>query len=333
MSTTHPVTSPRTLVIINERAGAGAMADAFRRFEHPLEDTIGAFELAFTDAPGHGTELAREALLSGVERIIVGGGDGTINEVVNGFVDPATGAPTAPNATLALLGGGTGGDFRKSVGVRDFESALAALRGGRTMALDVGRVTLLGGPDAPEAPGSVRIFNNIASFGFSGQVIRALEGKGGRLVDRYVPALKALGGQAAHFGGTLRAMLDWKNVEVHMTVDERDLGVQRIVTAAIAKGRYFGGGMMIAPDARLDSGHLDITTLGDFGRFEMLGLARHIYAGRHLHHPKVRTDTGRVVVARPMGRDPVLIEIDGELFGQLPARFEVIPAALRLAVP
>ncbi len=331
MNTSHPARGPRTLVIINERAGAGAMADAFRRFEHPLEDAIGAFELAFTDGPGHATELARSALEDGVERIIVGGGDGTINEVVNGFVDPVTGVPTAPEATLALLGGGTGGDFRKSVGVRDFDAALAALKGGRTVALDVGRVTLLGEPGA--APLGVRIFNNIASFGFSGQVIRALEGKGGRLVDRYVPALKALGGQAAHFGGTLRAMLDWKNVDVHMVVDERDLGVQRIVTAAVAKGRYFGGGMMIAPDARLDSGHLELTTLGDFGRVEMLGLARHIYTGRHLHHPKVRTDAGKVVVARPMGREPVLIEIDGELFGQLPARFEIIPAALRLAVP
>jgi len=311
--------------VINERAGAGAMADSFRRFEHALEDAIGAFELAFTDGPGHATTITREALEGGTERVIVGGGDGTINEVVNGFFTADTREVITPKAVLALVGGGTGGDFRKTVGVRDFEVALAALTGGRTIGLDVGRVTRL-------SDGAERLFCNIGSFGFSGEVMRALEGQGGRLVDRYVPVLKALGGQAAHFGATLRAMFDWHNVEVALEADGRELGKHRLVTTAIGNGRYFGGGMMVCPDARLDSGKFEVTILGDLGRLEILGLSRLIYTGRHLAHPKVKSLQVERLTARAVGKKAVRIEIDGELFGELPAVFEVIPSAIRLAV-
>lgn len=325
MSAPTPVRELRTLVVINERAGAGAMADAFRRFEHALEDAIGNFELAFTDGPGHATIITREALQEGIERIVVGGGDGTINEVVNGFFTADTREIVAQNAVLALMGGGTGGDFRKTAGVRDFETALAALTGGRTLPMDVGRVTHL-------SDGAARMFCNIASFGFSGEVMRALEGQGSRLVDRYVPVLKALGGQAAHFGATLRAMLDWHNVDVRLEVDGKDLGPQRLVTTAIGNGRYFGGGMMVCPDARLDSGKFEVTILGDLNRFEVLALARTIYTGRHLAHPKVKSLQAASLTAHAVGHKKVRVEIDGELFGELPALFEIVPSAIRLAV-
>ncbi|MCA9514134.1 MAG: acylglycerol kinase family protein, partial [Myxococcales bacterium] len=136
---TRELSHPETLVVINERAGAGAMADVFRRTEHPLRDAIGDFDVAFTDYVGHATELVRDGLLNGYRRVVVGGGDGTLNEAVNGWFG-ADGAPIAPDARMALLTGGTGGDFRKTIGVKNRDQALAAIVGDRAVPHDVGRV-------------------------------------------------------------------------------------------------------------------------------------------------------------------------------------------------
>ncbi len=317
---------PRTLVIINERAGAGAMADHFRRLEHALEDAIGAFELAFTDGPGHATALTRAALGAGVARIVVGGGDGTVHEVVNGFLDETSGLPIAPGAVLGLLGGGTGGDFRRTAGIPTTEAAIAALVSGRARPIDVGRVTL----------GSrTRHFLNIGSFGFSGRIMQTLEGAGGGLLDRYVPALKALGGHAAHFGATLHALVGWRNVPVQLSFDDGPAEDHTVVTVAVGNGRYFGGGMKICPDATLDSGVLDVTILGDLTRMEILSLTRAIYEGSHVRHPRVLRRSARAVTAAPAGANapPILVELDGEVLGPLPARFEILPGVLNLAVP
>ncbi len=325
-----------TLVIVNERAGAGAMADHFRRVEHALEDAIGPFDLAFTDGPGHATALTREALGRAVARIIVGGGDGTIHEVVNGFFDATSGNPIAPEATLALLGGGTGGDFRKTVGITTSEAAVASLVSGRTMAIDVGRVTLTGSDPIGERR---RHFVNIGSFGFSGRIMETLGGRGAGTLDRFVPALKALGGHAAHFGATLHALVGWKNVAVRLSFDGGPAEARSVVTVAIGNGRCFGGGMRICPDATLDSGWFDVTVLGDLSKLELLSLTRAIYDGTHIRHPGVTRHRARVIEASP-GADavhpvapPVVIELDGEVLGPLPARFEILPATLRLAIP
>lgn len=308
-------TARRTLVVVNEHAGGGAMADVFRRLEHPLMAAIGPFDVAFTDGPGHAIAIVRKALSEGYQRIISGGGDGTLNECVNGFF-AADGTPLGPEAELALLSGGTGGDFRKTVGVRSSEDTLAALARGRSIAIDIGRVTY----SAREGQGT-RYFINIASFGMSG------------LVDRNVPAFKQFGGRIAYFGATLKSFLGWKNPRVALTLDGEALAPQRVVTVAVANGRYFGGGMQICPDARLDSGIFEVGVLGDFGRLELVMLSGSIYEGRHVYHPKVQIRRARIVEAAAPGGEEVFLDIDGEPLGVLPARFEILPAALRLVVP
>jgi len=304
----------KTLAIVNEHAGGGAMADVFRRLEHPLGDALGLFDVVFTDAPGHATLLARKGLSEGYRRIIVGGGDGTLNECVNGFFDEA-GHPIARDAELALLSGGTGGDFRRTVGVASSEDTIEALTKGRSIPVDVGRVTFA----TPTGTGS-RYFINIASFGLSG------------LVDRNVPGFKQFGGKAAYFGATLKSLWRWKNPRVTLTLDDEVLPPQPIVTVAVANGRYFGGGMCICPDARLDSGVFEVGVLGDFGRLELMLLSRAIYQGRHVYHPKVQMRRAKVVLASALGEE-VFLDIDGEALGQLPARCEILPGALLLVVP
>ncbi|MFO0748870.1 MAG: diacylglycerol kinase family protein [Myxococcota bacterium] len=310
-----------TLVIVNEHAGGGQMADTFRRLEHPLQDAIGIFDIAFTDGPGHAIELTRNALAAGGrKRIIAGGGDGTLNEVVNGFFDPQTLAPLAPDVAFAVLAGGTGGDFRKTIRVSGPDATLAALRGGKTMAIDVGLVTARderGGPDLK------RFFLNIASFGLSGRA------------DRIIPEFKALGGKLGYFAAMAKALWGWRNPRVRLTIDGEPLPPQPINTVAVGNGRYFGGGMMVCPDARLDSGVLDVTVLGDFTRLESVLQTRAIYSGDHVYHPKVKTRRGKDIVATVDDgeSDTVALDIDGEAIGLLPARFEVRPAALKLIVP
>lgn len=305
----------RTLVLVNELAGAGAMADVFRRAEHPLRDAIGAFDVAFTDYVGHATKLVREALADGYRRVVVGGGDGTLNEVVNGWFG-ADGAPIAPDARIALLTGGTGGDFRKTLGVTSREHALAAIIGDRAVPHDVGRVRFR--TDAGTE--GTRYFVNIASFGLSG------------LVDRHIPGYRQLGGKLAYVGATLRSMWGWRNPRVRVVLDGAREVSQPIVTVAVANGRYFGGGMEVAPRANPTDGQFHVTILGDLSRVELLMLTQKIYDGRHVEHPKVSTFVASSVFAESADR-AVYLDVDGEALGGLPAQIDMLPGALRIVVP
>jgi YegS/Rv2252/BmrU family lipid kinase len=312
---TVDTSAPRTIAIVNEHAGGGAMADIFRRLEHPLQDAIGPFDVAFTDGPGHAIALVRRALSEGYRRVLSGGGDGTLNECVNGFFSE-DGRPLAPDATLALLSGGTGGDFRKTLGLRSSEDALKALAQGKTVLADVGRVTFAtqGGTDS-------RCFINIASFGMSG------------VVDRLVRSYARYGGKIAYYGATLRGMWGWKNPVVALTLDGEELAPLPIFTVAVGNGRYFGGGMQVCPDARLDSGMFEVCVLGDFSRLELLLQSQMLYSGTHVYNAKVQMRRAKVVDAAAVGDREVLLDIDGEPLGSLPARFEILPATIRLVVP
>jgi len=300
---------PDTIAIVNERAGAGAMADTFRRLEHDLEEIVGRFDVAFTDYPGHAIELTRDALLDGYARVLVGGGDGTVNEVVNGWFD-AEGNRLSESARLALVTGGTGGDFRKTVGARTRENALRLLREDRVVPTDVGRVTFRGEDGADVT----RYFANIASFGLSGATVRR------------IPSFKRYGGGIAYVGATLRAMWGWRNPVVRLRFDGEPGPSGPMCTVAVGNGRYFGGGMMVCSTAELDDGALTVAILGDLSRFELIRMTGTIRDGRHVKHDKVSLHDVRTVDAE--ADTPVYLDVDGEALGMLPARFEVLPAAL-----
>lgn len=303
-----------TTLIVNERAGGGAMMDEFRRLEYRLLDVVGDFETVFTEGPGHATELTRDALRGGAKRIIAGGGDGTANEVVNGFFD-AAGEALGTGATLGLLPGGTGGDVRKSLGIGSSDDALDVLARNVARPCDLGHLTYRDRDGADVQ----RWFFNIASFGFSGTV------------DRYVGAFGALPGQWAYLAATARALLEFATPAVTLTIDDHFEMTAPITTVAVANGRFFGGGMKVAPEAFMDDGVFDVTVLGGMSRVEMLSLARTIYRGLHVNEPKVVTRRGRVVTAR--SDEEVPLDVDGEALGFLPARFEVVPQAIQVLTP
>jgi diacylglycerol kinase (ATP) len=233
------------------------------------------------------------------------GGDGTVNEVVNGVAGTET--------EIAVLPSGTGQDFGRTHGIPSrFDDAVRVALGGETRTIDLGRVEFEGA--------GARFFANVASAGMSGAVAR-----------RANAMTKALGGRATFFYALTREFLAWQNTEV---VVELDGGLRRegaLHDVIVANGRFHAGGMKLAPDARPDDGLFDVVTIGDVTKLDFLTTAPKLYSGRYLSHPKVellRSSSLALTAAEPLP-----LEVDGEPIGTTPARFEVVRAALRLRVP
>lgn len=311
--------APRTLLVVNPSAQNGQLGRRWPDLGAVLRRELGSFEEAITKRPGDATRLTREGLEAGVDTVVAVGGDGTTNEVVNGFFDGDR--PRAPQAALAILPFGTGGDFRRTVGVpRDVKEAARILGERRTRAIDVGHLELTRREGGVES----RIFINIASFGVSG------------LVDEYVNRTsKRMGGKLSFMLATARAGLAYSNQRVRIVFDDDEASAVDLTAyvVAVANGRFFGGGMQIAPEAELDDARFDVVAMGDLGLWELVRHGRKIYNGTHLQLDKVSQRRARVVRAEPIGKDPVRMDVDGETPGILPATFRVLPGALRLVVP
>jgi YegS/Rv2252/BmrU family lipid kinase len=307
----------QNVVVANPRAAAGRVRTWWEAHQSDIELSLGSVDVRFTEGPRHATELTRIAIHDGCKRIIAVGGDGTVNEVVNGFFD---GKELIRNdVALVVYPAGTGGDFVRSVGMVDLaiEEALAQAE---PRQIDVGRAVLTH-PDGKEA---LYHFVNVSSFGSSGLI-----------VDKVNKSTKALGGKASFYMGTLRGMMAYRNQPVRIRIDNNYDEEHVINTVAVANGRYFGGSMMIAPQAIVDDGLLDVVMLGDIGVATFLRHSGKIYKGKHLSQgwPWASSHRGRVVEVTPLGPDPVLVDLDGEQPGRLPVRYEVLPAVLNLLAP
>jgi diacylglycerol kinase (ATP) len=233
------------------------------------------------------------------------GGDGTVNEVVN--------AVAGTDAEIATLPSGTGQDLARSQGIpSDFDDAVRVALAGQTRVVDLGRVELTGG--------ETRFFANVGSVGMSGAVAR-----------RANAMSKRLGGKATFFYALTREFLAWKNTRVTVELDDGARREGAMHDVIVANGRWHGGGMKLAPDARQDDGLFDVVFIGDVNKLDFLTTAPKLYSGRYLAHPKVelvRSSSLAVTADQPLP-----LEVDGEPVGTTPARFEVVPGALRLRVP
>jgi YegS/Rv2252/BmrU family lipid kinase len=309
--------TPRTVLIVNPKSQGGRLGKRWK----DVAETIGRafpFEEAVTQGPGDATRLTREALRGGAERVVAIGGDGTINEVVNGFFDDA-GTAIAPEASFAVIPYGTGGDFRRSVQMpTELADAAKVIAANHRRKIDVGRLEFTRTAGGRAA----RMFANIASFGVSGVVDRLVNASGKKL------------GRLGFAVATARATWSYKNQRVQLVFDGADRVEATISTVAIANGRYFGGAMMVAPDAELDDGVFDVIAMGDFGFGDLLTSGRRIYKGTHLSMEKVTARRARVVDAEPIDPGAVVeLDVDGENPGRLPARFTMVPSALWIVVP
>jgi len=280
---------------------------------------LGSFEEAFTEGPMDATRIAREALQDGVDVVVAIGGDGTINEVANGFF--ADGVAIRPEASMGILPFGTGGDFRKSVGVpKDIDKAAAILARFETKRIDLGRLDYT----TREGGTGQRIFINIASFGISGEIDEEVNSSS-----------KRLGGRLSFMLATAKVGMRFKGKRVRVVFDgnEETSLETNISTIAVANGQYFGGGMQVAPNAVVDDGRFDVVAIGEMGTLESMWKGRHLYSGTHLNLENVSERRASTVYAESADGQDVVLDVDGEVPGLLPATFTVMPNALSLVLP
>ena len=306
-------------VVVNPRSANGRTGRDWRLIEPALEAAYPRMSVAFTRARHEATHLVRNALREGCHEIVAIGGDGTINEAVNGFFD--AGGAISPDAVLGYVTSGTGGDFRKTFGVAaGTDAAIAHLKAAPVHAIDVGRLSCLTRDGEPH----VRYFANIASFGLSGAVVDS--------VNRARIA-KLFGGPFAFAFHSAVDMATYRGRVARIMVDGEYDEIAAISTVAVANGQYFGGGMRVAPNALADDGAFDVVIMGGAPKGRMLAEMKQLYTGEHIGNPNVRVLRGRKVVAVPVAETrgrAVLIETDGESAGRLPATFEILPRALNL---
>ncbi|MCE9521911.1 MAG: diacylglycerol kinase family lipid kinase [Alphaproteobacteria bacterium] len=308
----------KTLAIINPHSAGGKTGRDVPMITRRLADVTGDLTVAMTNAPMDAVRITSVALRDGYERIVAVGGDGTINEVVNGFFQ--NNLPINPDAEFALLNLGTGGDFRKTFGIdAGLSASLERIADGRVRRIDVGRLSYV----TNDGKSGGRHFANIASFGMSGDVMHR--------VNR-ATTIKRLTGRFAFTWGSLVSMVRYKARPVRLKVDNLFDDVLSISTCAVCNGQFFGGGMRVAPDASPDDGFLDVIVIGDAPKREIMKAMNEIYSGAHVNSPHVKVFRGTSVIATPVeatGGAPVYLEVDGETPGQLPAMFELLPKALK----
>jgi diacylglycerol kinase (ATP) len=296
--------------VVNPVSGNGAAGRAWARTRELARAQGLDGDALVTERPDHAVELARRAATSGARLVVVVGGDGTVNEVVNGLV-----AAGSHDVELAVVPCGTGDDFARTFGIpTDVERALAAAANGQARTVDVGRATYAAGEGTAE-----RYFANFAGAGISGAIAR----RGARTSRR-------LGPKAAYMWATATVFVRWSSVPMRIELDgkTREGPMFEVV---ISNGMYAAGGMKIAPDARPDDGHFDAVLIGDVSKADFVTTFPKIYRGRHTSHPKVDVVRARTIAVD--ASEPLPVVLDGEQPGTTPARFEIVPGALKLRVP
>lgn len=309
------------LVIVNPGSASGSTHSKWPQTASLLSTHFGPFNVEFTSGPHDAIDIAESAAKAGRSLIIACGGDGTINEVANGILRSGF------DAELGVLPSGTGGDFRRTLGMSlSIAEAAAELKDGETRRMDVGRVHFVG-HDGERAE---RYFLNVSSFGLAASVIKRV--KSAKLFD-WLPS-KAIRGRANFALSTLQEVMDVQPVSICVKIDDQDEKTLQTINFCIANARYFGGGMMIAPEAKIDDGEFDIVNIGDITTAKILVNAHTLYRGTHHSLAEVNSTLARKVEVAAL--DPaaeVLIETDGEMPGRLPAAYEIVPAALSVRVP
>ena len=271
--------------IVNPAAGSGAAGQRWPSAERALAARVGTVRPYFTEGPGHATELARE--LADAEAIVVAGGDGTLNEVLNGGA-----------RRMAVLPLASGGDFARTIGVRSVNDGVAALASGRWRRVDVWRARFAGGE---------RLFLNAAGFGMAGTVARE------------APHWRVFGA-LRYLAAAIPSLARGTSYAVSLRVDDESPIAFDITTAAVCNGQFEGGGIRLAPEASLDDGLADVTIVQKVSLFEVARRLPILYNGALYGHPQVRHWRARRV--RVDGDAP--LELDGETVGRLP--LEVEPA-------
>jgi diacylglycerol kinase (ATP) len=308
-SARSPPTPIRTAFVVNPAAGNWSAGKRWPELERRAAELGLGGESFVSDAPGRAVELTRRALDDGAELLVVVGGDGTVNEAVNGILSAGA------DCELAVVPCGTGDDLARTFGIpTNAEEALAVAAGGRARRVDAGRAHVASGDGESEC-----YFANFAGAGISGGI-----------AQRGAVTSRRLGARAAYFWATVAVFARWQNVPMTIEFDG-ETREGRMLEVIVANGAYAAGGMRIAPDASPDDGQFDVVLIGDASKLDFMTTFPRIYRGKHVGHPKVDVLKARTVTVTP--ETPLPVVLDGEQPGTTPVRLEVLPGALKLRAP
>ena len=292
-------------LILNPAAAGGRALSQLPRIIATLSRLRCPHHLHVTTAPGEAKAVARRFADHGCRLVIAVGGDGTVNEIVNGLLS------AEGETTLGVLPAGRGSDFARSSGYSNgVELTLERLVAGPRRRIDVGH--------AQFDDGSSRAFVNVSGVGFDA------------VVAGHASMSRLPGATLSYLAAVAASLIRFRNIEVSVQADDRHLTGPMCAVLA-ANGRYFGGGMLIAPMADFNDGLLDLVILGDLSKMDLIRNVPRVYRGTHTGHPKFTTLKARSIrVEGPFGQ-PAPVQLDGEVFGHTPVTFTIEPKRLVLA--
>ena len=298
-------------VIVNPNAGNGKGRKDWKVISSEFNKLGLLFSEMFTERKEHAIAITKKAIASGYRRILSVGGDGTLNEIVNGIFNQTI-CPTQ-DITLGLIPVGTGNDWGRMFGIPlNYEGASQIIKDGKTTIHDIGKVTYHNGPEE-----GTRYFINIAGLGFESVVVKRTN----------IQKDKGKGGKAIYFYNLLMSLISYKNTKSEIVIDGKST-IANIFSLNVGNGRYCGGGMRQTPFALPDDGILDVTIIKGMGKLEIIRNLKILYDGTILNHPKVEGHKCKNV---KVFSDSVLyVEADGESLGHSPAEFSIIPAAINI---
>ncbi|MEW6456800.1 MAG: diacylglycerol kinase family protein [Acidobacteriota bacterium] len=300
----------KTQVIVNPISSKGKTEKKWNYIKEALKNIIKDFKFIFTEKPFHATEIARESIKNGYELIVGVGGDGTINEIANGFME--NDRMINPEASLGVIPSGTGNDFVKNLNIpKKIKESIRILKEAKNKKIDIGKVAFYD----KSGDRIVRYFLNVADFGIGGEIVKRVN------FEDYKKR-----GKWCYWKGLLYASLHYKSKNVKILMGKSELKGNYFI-GAVANGKIFGGNMKIAPYAEIDDGYFDFILVEDISLWEILKNSVKLMRGTHLSHPKVSFFREKEIEVFPEKDEEILLDLDGEQPGMLPAKFEIIPSS------
>ncbi len=302
-------------VIVNPSSARGRTGKHWESIKAAIRSHFREFKYVFTEKPRQATEIARDLLLDGFDLLIGVGGDGTLNEISSGYFH-ASGKAINSEAAVGIIPSGTGSDFIRFMKVPgDFEKSAARIKNSQNRKIDMGRIRYGAADGTPRT----QYFINVADFGLGAEVIR-----------RISSVQSTSRGAFTYYRGLLSTLMGYRSKRVRITLDDGQELQGEYLIGAVANGRIFGGGMIIAPRAEPDDGVFDLVLIEPMKKIEVLANSRLLYSGTIERNPKVHILKARQI--RVESPDEVYIEYDGEIGEALPAEFTVVERALNLRI-
>lgn len=288
------------LFVVNPVAGKGKNDFIVAKIKAAMSLLEISYEIKVTTKEKEAEEIVQKATSKGFTKIVAVGGDGTVYEVANGLV--------GSDIPLGVIPAGTGNDFARTVGIpTDIEKALKTIVDGKILCIDYGKA-------------NDRCFVNVASVGLDAEIVKATAH-----VKRY------FSGAGAYIAGMLRTLLQFHYKEISLKIDCLNRK-KNVMLVAIANGKYYGGGMKIAPMAEITDGILQVCVIDRLSKWKLIRLFPTIFSGSHVRHKEVKLYKGKEISIK--SEQPLLINLDGDIIGESTSvKFEVVSQGIKVLVP